>query len=171
MPPVETKAQLLEKLRASRAALEKVIARTSPEDLLKPGICGEWSGKDVLAHVLHWQELHLGWWAALQRGDTPETPAPGYTWNRSDVDALNHAIYRAHKDEPLEQVLACLRETFERFMAAVEATSEADLFRPGVAPFTGIKTLARWYVEYAQHDGFGRNKIYQALVRKPRSVS
>jgi hypothetical protein len=166
MPPIETKDQLINKMRQSRAALEKVIAKVPADAWEQPGVCGEWSAKDVLAHVAHWQALHLGWWAAVQRGETPDVPAPGYSWKGDDMDRLNHQIFLAHRDEPVEAVLKYLRDTFEQFMAAVAATPEPDLFRQGVAPFTGKKTLARWYVEYAFHDGFGRNKIYNALVRK-----
>jgi len=164
MPPVETKAQLIEKLRASRRALEKVVAKVPLEVMGKPSVVEEWSAKDVLAHVAHWQELHLGWWAAVQRGETPEVPAPGFTWK--NIDKLNHQIFLAHRDESLEEVMKYLRETFEHFIAAVEATSEKDLFTPGLVSFTGNRTLARWYIEYAFHDGFGRNRIYNALVRK-----
>ncbi len=67
-------------------------------------------------------------------------------------------------------MLRYLRETYERFIAVVEATPEADLFQSGLVPFTGKGTLASWYVGYAQHDGWGRNKIYNALVRKKRKT-
>lgn len=171
MPAVETKEQLLAKMRESRAALEKMIAKVPPEAMTQPGVCGEWSAKDVLAHVAHWQQLHLGWWAAVQRGETPEVPAPGLSWQAADVDKLNHQIYLAHCDQPLADVLHYLRETFDQFMAVVEATPEADLFQPGLVSFTGKRTLARWYTEYAHHDGFGRNQIYNALVRKKRKAA
>ena len=166
MPAIETKAQLIAKMKESRAALEKVIAKVPPEALLIPGICGEWSGKDVLAHVAHWQELHLGWWAAEQRGETPHTPVPGFSWK--DIDALNHQIFLAHRDQSLDEVLKYLRDTFQKFLTVIEQTSEDDLFKPGLVSFTGKRSLARWYVEYAFHDGFGRNRIYQGLVRKSR---
>ncbi len=170
MPPIETKAQLLAKLRESRAALEKVLGKVAPEAMTRPGVCEAWSAKDVLAHVAHWQELHLGWWAAVQRGETPDVPAPGLTFKPADMDRLNQQIYLAHCDQPLEEVLRYLRETYERFVAVVEATPEADLFRPGLVSFTGKGTLARWYIEYAQHDGWGRNKIYNSLVRKKKTI-
>lgn len=169
MATIETKAQLITKLRESRAALEKVIGKVVPEAMIPPGVCGEWSAKDVLAHVAHWQELQVGWWAAVQRGEVPVVPVPGFTWK--DIDRINHQIYLAHCDQSLEAVLQYLRDTFEQFMAVVEATPEEDLFRPGLVSFTGKATLAHWYTQYAYHDGFGRNKIYQALVRKKKVAS
>jgi hypothetical protein len=56
MPAIETKAQLVAKLRESRAALEKVVGKADPEAMTRPGVCGEWSGKDVLAHLEHSEE-------------------------------------------------------------------------------------------------------------------
>lgn len=168
MPLIETKEQLLTKLRESRAALEKVIAKVPAEVMPQPGVCAEWSAKDVLAHVTHWQQLHLGWWAAVQRGETPEVPAPGFSWKAADVDKLNLPIYLAHRDQSQEEVLHYLHKTFDEFMAVIEATSEIDLFQPGLVSFTGTRPLVRWYVDYAHHDGFARNQIYNALVRKQK---
>ena len=55
-------------------------------------------------------------------------------------------------------------------MAQLESISEGDLFLPGVMPFIGKNnTLAKWYIHYAWHDGWGRNQIYNALVRNTRS--
>ena len=79
MPLVETKTQLIAKLHESRAALEKVVAKVPPEAMAQPGLVEEWSAKDVLAH---WQELHLGWWAAVQRGETPDYSNANYTNRR-----------------------------------------------------------------------------------------
>ena len=168
MPPVETKTQMIEKLRQSRAALEKIVAKVTPQAMGQPGVVEQWSAKDVLAHVAHWQELHLGWWAAVQRGETPEVPAPGISWSGGGVDKLNHQIYLAHREQSLDEILQYLRETFEQFLAVVEATPEEDLFTPGLVPFTGKGTLARWYIGFAHHDGFGCNHIYNALLRKKK---
>jgi hypothetical protein len=169
MPTVQTKAQLIEKMIECRAGLEKVVSKVTPDAMDQPGVVGEWSAKDVLAHVAHWQELHMGWWAAAQAGETPEVPAPGITWK--ELDKLNQQIFLAHRDQASEDVLWYLRETFRRFMAVIEATAEEDLFKAGLVSFTGNATLARWYMDYARHDGFGKNKIYQALVRKPRNTA
>jgi hypothetical protein len=35
----------------------------------------------------------------------------------------------------------------------------------------GNSSLLRWYREYAQHDGWGRNRIYNAFIKKPRKQS
>ncbi len=148
--------------------LEAVIAKVLPEQMQIPGACGEWSVKDILAHLDEWEQLHMGWMAAVERGETPEVPAPGVTWKREDIDRLNRKIYKAHCHEPVETVLASFRATHERFIAQAAAIPEVDLFTPGFAPFVGKGTLARWYQEFALHDGWGRNHIYQAFIRKPR---
>ena len=111
MATIETKAQLIAKMRESRAALEKVIAKVEPKALLQPGICGEWSGGRAGARgSLAATASRFG---QLAEGRKPETPAPGYTWKKADVDRLNHQIYLEHRDQPLDEVLCYLRDTFE----------------------------------------------------------
>jgi len=103
-----------------------------------PGIVGEWSVKDVLAHLTEWQQMVLGWYHAGQAGETPALPAPGFKW--SELPALNQAIYEKHLDRPLPAVLEEFRTAYRQVTAWVESLSEEDLFTPG-APAATIAGL------------------------------
>jgi hypothetical protein len=70
----------------------------------EPGIVGEWSVKDVLAHLYEWEQMVLRWLAAGKRGETPEVPAEGYKWNQ--LPALNEEIWLKYKDLPLDEILS-----------------------------------------------------------------
>jgi len=59
--------------RRSRA----ILATLTPEQMTRPGALGDWSAKDVLAHLYEWEQMVLGWLAAGQRGQTPSVPARG----------------------------------------------------------------------------------------------
>src|SRR5829696_1789629 len=64
---------IFEEVRAERAALLKSISALHPVALDRPGVVGEWSIKDVLAHIAGWQ----GWMARalpirLERGELPD---------------------------------------------------------------------------------------------------
>jgi hypothetical protein len=48
---------------------------------MQPGIVGEWSAKDVLAHLTEWEQMVLGWYHAGLAGETPALPAPGFKWS------------------------------------------------------------------------------------------
>ena len=54
--------------------------KRSTRQMIKPGITrGGWSIKDVLAHLIEWQQMNLKWCATGARGEKPAMPAPGCT--------------------------------------------------------------------------------------------
>jgi hypothetical protein len=74
----KTKEAIIERLHTERRRLEQKLAGLSPEEMTQPGVVGDWSVKDVLAHLADWEQMCLGWCAACDRGEKPETPAPGH---------------------------------------------------------------------------------------------
>lgn len=172
MPTIESKKDLIAALHQNREKLLQVISKLNAEQLNKPGVCGEWSGKDVLAHLLDWQERNIQWIAMVRRGEEAHVPAMGFTWKPADVDRLNRVIFETHRCEPLEEILRQLDETNQRFLNQLDSFSEEELKKPGFMPFTGKKgTLLNWYKHYVFHDGWGRSLIYNNLLRKPRKVA
>ena len=55
--PMGKQAFLL-KLRTSRQAWDRAFARIQPSDLDKLGFCGDWSARDVVAHI-GWYEQEM----------------------------------------------------------------------------------------------------------------
>ena len=51
----QTKAQLLAESQQEYDALESFLAALTSEQMVQPGALGEWSPKDVLAHLYEWQ--------------------------------------------------------------------------------------------------------------------
>ncbi|MCU0281239.1 MAG: ClbS/DfsB family four-helix bundle protein, partial [Acidimicrobiia bacterium] len=94
MPRPATRADLLAAIDSELARLIAQVQQVPPADRLRPGACGEWSVKDVLAHLDAWHEMFLDWEAAGCRGEKPVIPAPGYTW--ATTPALNEEIRRRH---------------------------------------------------------------------------
>ena len=64
MPRPHTKALLLSESQKEHQALEEFLSTLSPEQMAQSGIVGEWSVKDVLAHLYEWEQMVLGWLAA-----------------------------------------------------------------------------------------------------------
>jgi len=46
-----TKKRILESINTERRRLEKNLASISDEDMLVRGVIGEWSVKDIMAHL------------------------------------------------------------------------------------------------------------------------
>lgn len=47
-----------------RGALEAQLAQLSDEQNTMPGVVGDWPVKDVLAHLVAWEQMCLGWYEA-----------------------------------------------------------------------------------------------------------
>lgn len=103
--PVD-KAFLLAQAREERRKLEEVIAGLRLEEMERPGVNGEWAVKDVLAHLLEWEQLFLGWYAAGVRGERPEVPGPGLNWSSKSLAILNQQIFEKHRERPAAEILA-----------------------------------------------------------------
>jgi len=166
MSKPKNKATVIERLHTERRRLEANLTRLSRGEILQPNTMGEWSFKDVLAHLAHWESFLPDWIAASRRGEKVEVPAPGLTWK--DLGVLNQRIYEAHRDQSLEDVLEYFRATHTRFMALAESLTDEEILTPGYYAFTGSSALYNWLNAYAAHDLWSKTKIRQWLKTQGR---
>jgi hypothetical protein len=162
----KSKAKIIKRLHTERRRLEANLARLSREDILQHNTMGQWSFKDVLAHLAHWEAFFPDWIVASRRGEDVETPAPGLTWAIKDVHILNQRIFEEHQNQSLEDVLAYFRDTHTEFMMSVEDLTDEEVLTPGYYAFTRDGALYDWLKAYAAHDLWGKNKIRQWLKSK-----
>ena len=149
-----TKAELLDGTRAEHVRLEAALAGVSEEAMLQPGVVGGWSIKDILAHISDWEQRFLSWYRAGQRGEIPERPEPGLTWD--DTDLLNQRIYEKHRHRSLPDVRDGFDASYRELISTVEAMSEPELFTVGHFAWTGDYPLlvylrANADQHYAEH--------------------
>jgi hypothetical protein len=130
MPRPLNKTQLLDVVRNEYQKLEKFLSTLTPEQITSPPAPGEWSVKDILAHLYEWQQMFFRWYEAGLRAETPAVPAPGYKW--SQLPTLNQAIYEEFRDLPLEEVVSLFRESHQKTVKLIESLSESDLTSPGL---------------------------------------
>jgi hypothetical protein len=104
--------------------------------MTKTGVTdGGWSAKDILAHLVEWQQMNLDWYAAGLRGQKPPMPAPGYTLR--ELPRLNEMIYRKHHRRSLQDVLRDYRSYHERVVKLIEGLPDADLVTLNRFSWTG----------------------------------
>ena len=70
----KTKTELMENIYLNRKLLDKKLAKLTPEQLVWPGSMNDWSVKDILGHLIDWEQRFISWYEAGLRGATPETP-------------------------------------------------------------------------------------------------
>ena len=157
MSQPKTKANIILALNTERRRLEQNLAGLSPADLLIKGVVGEWSIKDVLAHLADWEAHMPVWLEAARCGQPVAEIEEGLNWKQ--FEEFNQRIYARHKDQPLEDVLAYFHETHRQFMAMVEAMPEDELLRPGRYAFIGKGAVYSWLSAYANHDKWAKTHI------------
>lgn len=120
------KRELLNEIQRERRALDDTLALLSARQMTQPGVTrGGWSVKDVLAHLVEWQQMNLDWYAAGLRGEKPAMPAAGFTLR--ELPRLNAMIYRKHHRRSLQAVMSDYRSYHERVVELIEALPDADL--------------------------------------------
>ncbi len=132
------KDELLDALEDGREQLIEAIDDLSDEALTEPGVVGDWSVKDILAHLNAWEaELIKLLWQARQ-GQKPTVAQV----EDSEIDARNQAYYEQSRQRPLERVLADFEGIRHQTIRRVEAFSNKELTDP--ARFAWLKGRALW---------------------------
>lgn len=87
--------------------LQERLEKLSEEDLVKPGVNGDWSAKDALAHIAAWHAVTTDRFEVLRTmGTLPEYPP---------IDEFNRDQYQKSKDLSLHDVRAMSGAARHRF--------------------------------------------------------
>ena len=148
--------------------LDETLASVPLRLMTKAGVTsGGWSVKDVLAHLVEWQQMNLDWYAAGLRGEKPAMPAPGYTLR--DLPRLNAMIYRKHHRRSLQAVLEEYRSYHERIVSLIKILPETDLITVGRFSWTGPSWTLSDYLRAstAAHYLWARTRIRRWWKKHP----
>ena len=159
MTETMTKAKLLEELRTARAEWDALMAEVGDDRMQIPGAAGNWTVKDVIAHLTSFNRWFVNASEAHFRGELP--PRDGT--EGMPPETLNQHFYQLNKDKPLEQVLAESRQVYQRLLELVEAHTEEFLIQP--QQFEGIPgTFVIW--EILDGDNYGHSREHARSIRQ-----
>ncbi len=138
-----SKHELVERVEAEHATFVALLESVPGRDHREAGVWGDgWTVHDLVAHLLAWEQMLLSWHRAERAGETPELPAPGYTWNQTP--ALNRAIQAMHRDRAVDVVRAEFDASYVEVLASVRGLSEDELFTPGRFAWTSKNALVTY---------------------------
>lgn len=165
MPRPTTKKQLLETIEAEQKALDQLLAGLLPAQMNEPGVVGEWSVKDVLAHLLEWQQMVLRWYSAGLQGKALAIPAEGMNW--AQLPQLNQQIYEKHCHRPLADIQKEFKASHKKCLSTIQSLSEEDLFTRGRYAWTKSSTLGAYFISStSSHYLWARKNIKKGLKAK-----
>jgi hypothetical protein len=119
-----TKEQLLAKMRAARSRWESLLAEVPEVRMTEPGVEGEWSLKDVIAHL----QVYEDWTASvIEKGLRGERYIPEPGDELVDTDKRNAILYEQNRHRDLQEVQGSSSQTFQRMLNVVQGLSDEDL--------------------------------------------
>lgn len=161
-----SKAQLLDGLRDEQARWEALLHEIGADHMDQPGVTGEWTIKDIVAHLTFYRIRTVGrFQAALRREALPPAPWPSQLGTEEELeasddehawDAVNAWIYAANHERPVADVLRESREVFARLVETLAAFPAEELANPArfpwlppdVFPLTGAAFFGHFHDEH-----------------------
>lgn len=139
-----THEEILAQEEAGWQALMAAVAGLSDEEWLQPGAAGEWTLKNVAAHICSWQEETLRVLPEMARQAIAGVKEP----QRYDIDAWNAEQYGQRREQPLEEVRSGLFETRAALLTMIQRIPAEWLAR--------YKHMRNWiaavtYEHYTEH--------------------
>jgi hypothetical protein len=117
------KTELLDKLRREWTRWELQLGGVDEAQATAPGLAGDWSLKDVVAHITRYER-----WNAAGLGGAPfETPPPPHDVNLDDMDQRNGWFRALDRDLSWSDALSAARDAHAEFEALVVALPDAEL--------------------------------------------
>jgi hypothetical protein len=123
------------RIRADRQVWRDLVAEVGPDRMHEPGPMGEWTFKDMAAHLAAWRNNRIPQLEAVGRGEPPPPPTWPAGMDEDDYEAINAWFHERDRDRPLDEVLADYDGSFERLAAAVEAVPEDVARDPNAFPW------------------------------------
>jgi len=153
-----TVVQLLAAMRLARSNWEALLAEAGEARLIEPGVEGEWSIKDIVAHITYFETWAADNVLAFRRGE----PQPQSEYKGLEIDEENARLYERFRAKPLDQVLQDSRTSFQRSLEAVQGLRDADLYDP---EFTGIPNADFSVFDLVAGDAFEHYNDHSTSVR------
>lgn len=150
-----TRDQLLDRIELGWSAFQSSYAGLPEERLLQPGVAGDWSVKDTIAHVSWWEDESLTHLPHILAGGRP----PRYSVTYGGIDGFNALMTERKRDLSLAEVQAHAEETHERLLAFLQTVPDDQ-----IATETRFRRRLRL-------DTYGHYPIHTEMIRRWRDES
>ena len=134
------KDEIVDRLEDEREKFLDAIEGLSPQALQEPMAPGEWSVKDIIAHLSACEaELVKLLWQ-LKSGQKPTSMLLG----EPDIDAQNKLWHEAFQSRSLELVMSDFEGVRKQTSRRIEAFTDLELDDPKLYPSLGNSPLWKW---------------------------
>jgi hypothetical protein len=153
------KQEILRQIREARGAMLTAIEGLPDDAMLRPGVIGLWSIKDILSHLTSWESELITALARLDKGNRmPEIV------QIEDIDEWNDEQYRAAARRPLNAVMEDFTGVHKHLLKAVEGLSDDTLENVRKFPWMEGEPLGYLIAE----NGYWHEQEHAENIRKWR---
>ena len=142
---------LIERIGGVRERWRRLVADVGPDRLERPGAMGDWTFKDVAAHLTAWRRRTVDRLEAAARGEPEPPPAWPAALGSDEDDPINAWIHDRTKDRPAAELLAAADAVYDDFVAAVRALPLRQATDPTRFPWLEGEALVD--VDFGSHLG------------------
>lgn len=109
-------------------------------------VCGVWTLKDVVGHLLDWEMVGIDALRQLAAGQTPEfAPIP-------DFEAFNTNHAAARREQSWGHIAGLFTETRQELLTILDRLSDAALKRPFLTPWNSTTNGSDWVQIWSGHE-------------------
>ncbi|MFN8446890.1 MAG: ClbS/DfsB family four-helix bundle protein [Caldilineaceae bacterium] len=116
------KTELIRWLEEEEQKWELILAAIGEQRMEQAGVNGEWSMRDIVAHLTGWQRWLVARLQASAAGQA--APPPPWSANLTSEDAINTWIYESNRQRPARLVLEEMRAVHEQLLATLQTMPE-----------------------------------------------
>lgn len=120
------KEALFRRIDAAWRELQDALEGLSEEEMTAPGAVGEWSVRDLIAHVTTWEEEALKALPVILEGG----PLPRYA-SQGGIDAFNARQQEAKRGLSLQRLAMEMNATHQRLLALLDRAPEQAYAQEG----------------------------------------
>lgn len=128
-----TKTTFVSTLRADHQEWESALSQVPEERMTEPGAAGEWSVKDLIAHVTVYERWTVEWLEPALRGESPDWNYPE-DGNTASLEVRNARFYEQNRARPLDDIRAEASEVHARMVGVIEMLPN-DAIRRNIREF------------------------------------
>lgn len=135
-------------LEDGRERLVNSYAGLTDEELMEPGVAGDWSVRDVLAHVAAWDRAQTEAYRMMLRGERP----PLLDMDEDENEAFNHEHHARMQPMSLQEVITELFAAREEMLEVLREVDNMALFAPAPGDEHAELSIAACISVSANHD-------------------
>ncbi len=120
------KSELLNLLQEKYQQWEAFLDQIGSARMDQPGVNGDWSMKDIVAHLTGWNRWLVSRVGAAGRGESE--PPPPWPADVQTEDEINAWIYESNKGRSVREVLDESHQVFQQLFAVIEGLPEDTRF-------------------------------------------